>query len=315
MPSLTIALVGDPSDPTAGQQGAEITGDGQPYRELPKAILEANREDHLLDVLSKASREFGVSFPQGRETPPSWIAFYRPEDDKGYSPRRESTGLQLLSGDGHLTWIGWWHDPVVTVGALIDSADAGALDGDAYKPYLILRPGYGNGILPTWAEFLLMVVALRDTLGIIADAQGSVQAAKSVGAWATRLLRRIRGVPEVVDKNAAHWSDYGGSPANFTALVDRQPWDSGVLASLLGTTQPEAETLLAGRGFTLNRNSGLWQLGDGEEDRIVRRVVQRAMWFDWESDYSSTEGRERLRVEITDTLNEAVAEETESDEA
>jgi hypothetical protein len=261
MPSLTIALVGDPLDPWAGQQGGEIRGDGMPYRELPKTVLEASRNDHLLDLLKSASREFGVSYPDGQESAPSWIAFYRPGDEEVYDPLRESSAVQLLADDGHLTWVGWWHDPVVTVGNLLDSGEAGALDGDARRPYLILRPGYGNGILPTWAEFLLMLIAMRDTLGIIADAQGSVQAAKSVGAWAARLLRRIRSVPEVVDANAKHWSEHGGSPANFTALIDRQPWDSDVLSDLLGIAQAEAEVLLAGRGFAIDRGSGLTKSG------------------------------------------------------
>jgi hypothetical protein len=38
------------------------------------------------------------------------------------------------------------------------------------------------------------------------------------------------------------------------------------------------------------------------------------MWFDWESDASSAEGRKKLSLEITEVLTEAVGDETEADE-
>ena len=314
METLTVALVGDPREPWEGRQGGEILGDYRTYSELPKITLQCELDDTLSEILMRAASEFGVQDPDGREFSPSWIAFYRPDDDGGYSPSRESSVVDLVDEIGRVLFGVWFLQPDVTVGALIRSYRRGALDEDPRRPYLTLRPGYGNGILPDWSEYVLLLLLAREALGVIADAHGAAQAMALVSDFATRLLKRFRRTPEIVEEYSSEWQERGGWPASFELLLDRQPWNSEVLAALLGCEKDDAEALLSGRGFEYDPATGLWQPAAGPEGRLMKRLTETIYSVDFELDMDSPAVKVRLREEITERVTEILSQE-EADEA
>jgi hypothetical protein len=314
METLTVALVGDPRAPVEGVQGGEIRGDHGPYSELPKITLQCEPHDTLLETLMRAASEFGVQDPEGWEFSPSWIAFYRPEDEAGYSPSRESPAVDLVDEMGRVLFSVWFLQPDVTIDALIRSYQRGALDGDPRRPYLTLRPGYGNGIPPNWSEYVVLLLLAREVLGVLADAHGAAQAMALVSSFARRLLARFRRTPEIVEEYSSEWQERGGGPESFELLIDRQPWNSEVLAALLGCEADAAEALLSGRGFGYNDETRLWQPAAGQEGRLMKRVTETIYSVDFELDMDSPAIKTRFREEITERVTEILSQE-ESDES
>ena len=304
MESVTVALVGDPSNPWEGMQGGAIRGDGERYSTLPKIELDVARDERLLDLLSRAAESFSVSSVGDRTFTPSWVTFYQPEDEEAYTARRETSVVELVDELGRAKWGVWIGDPEITLGALLDSHKAGALEGDPHRPYLILRPGYGNGILPNWAEYLLILYAIREVLATLADAHGATQALKGAAGWAGRLLKRFRRTPEITAEHSTRWEANGGFPESVDGFLDRQPWSTDVLSPLLGCSEEDAEALLTGRGFTYNQETRLWHPEGDATGRIIKSIRRATYSFEWEIDVKSDEGRARLKRYVNEQLRE-----------
>lgn len=306
MPTVTIALVGDPTQPQLGVQGAGFENFDLPYDNLPKTELAVDADEALSSILQRAARRFEVATPTDDPFTPSWVAFYRPQDDQAYSGHHDTT-VTLVDDAGRAVWNVYFMEPTVTFSALVDSHRAGAFADDPYRPYLILEPGYGNGIAPSWAEILYAWFVLRGVLGSLADAHGAAAAMSAVARRAGRLFDRLRKAPEVVEEHSKAWEKRGGFPYTVGQFLDRQPWNADVLASLLGCTEEETVTLLRGRGFALDDASGLWYPAGDDDGRILRRVVDRIYSLEWWEE--TLEGRQRFEAE----LREKIIEELDDD--
>jgi hypothetical protein len=186
----------------------------------------------------------------------------------------------------------------------VRASEAGALGGDAHRPYLLLEPAYGNGVLPSWDQVLVGLVLLRGVLGIIADTHGATQAVASLAARAKRLLDRFRKAPDVVEQYHASWVARGArAPIDVERFIDRQPWHLDVLAPLLGCTPDAAAALLAGRGFTYAERDGLWHPEGDPDGQALHRILFQIYLMDLS--VATAEGQDRLRAE----LHEKIAEE------
>src|SRR5262245_52507164 len=105
------------------------SGEGTPYSELRTVTFDTVGTDTLADVLERASAEFNLSGGGGYPYSPTWISFYRPEHDDGYSNRGESPVLTLVDDQGSAIWSVSFTDPRVTIDALVRASQAGVIDG------------------------------------------------------------------------------------------------------------------------------------------------------------------------------------------
>jgi hypothetical protein len=232
---------------------------------MDKVTFDVGEHETLSSTLDRAVTEFGVAVINGHRFRASRIAFYRSEDEGGYSGRR-SPSVELVDDAGRAIWHFGLHDPEVTIGALVRSGNAGALDGDPLRPYLILEGQYGNGIFFGFDELFVALDQVREALRFVAEAYGATKIFKAI--W-----DRFRRVPETVERNKESWRDRRAFPHDIHRfIVDREPWRGDDLARLLGCSQEQAEAFLTGLGFAYDKASNLWHRGDDPAAKALRRV-------------------------------------------
>jgi hypothetical protein len=278
--TLTVALIGDPK--------TALLGDGQtklglrdpkdydvPYADRPKVDLEVGDDETLGSIMVRAAEHFNVQRgawvgpdeggPYDRVKGVAFVSFYTPEHHDRF--RGWHSELPLVDDEGHLYFTYLWHD--ITFAQVGRAAEAGVFVGDPTKPYLILQPGIGNGLLvdwPTlqaiWSGFQFLIEQL-DTLG---------------GAYATKKLiidklrQRFGGAPPVIEKHASAWAERSARPDNvFNALGDG-PWHGQDLADLLGVPASETEAFLAGAGWAQD-GAGLWRRRQDEEAKFLNDTL------------------------------------------
>lgn len=297
---MTIAVVGDPAHPYEIHDYSERW---PPYGELPKVALEASEEEQIVDVLTRAAGLIGVD-REGSEYPfvPAWINFYRPQHDEAYTGDH-TTAITLVDERGRAHWQVWFHEPEVTVGALVRAAGEGELNGDPLRPYLVLEPGYGNGWLPDWQEVLIAWVVFREVIGLLADGKGAADATASLRDRARNLFRRFRRTPDVVERHYEKWQQRGGWPHSIDEYLRSKAWRSDVLAKRLDVELEEAEGLLEGFGFVYDAEQELWTPDPSQDSEVLRRVTRRLFYEPEPSDDFSPEGlRVRMEEEIVEYL-------------
>jgi hypothetical protein len=201
-----------------------------------------------------------------------WVSFYRPSDEDGYSRDAETTYLTLVDAEGRALWGIHLGDSRLTMGALRRAHDAGLINGDPNRPHLLVRPAYGNGVLPDWSDLVAIYLVISQVIGTIADGRDAV----SVAAWtrdrARRILDRVRRTPEVLEDKAPDWTSRNGWPHELDRMIRSRLWKSEELAQLLDLPVPDVEALLAGRGMTRDTRTGYWHMGEDPESRIVNEV-------------------------------------------
>jgi hypothetical protein len=136
----------------------------------------------------------------------------------------------------------------VTIGDL-RTRDAGLLDADPLAVWLEFPSG-GDGLIPTWAEFIHDLIQT-----------GVAAAAVAV----------IRGAYK-------RWQDRGArSPYGFIDLVfAREEWSRTDLAQLLGLNEPETTDLLEAFGFEpTKKDPNLWRVSKDKKRTKLRRKLRR----------------------------------------
>lgn len=235
--------------------------------------LQINESDTLASVLERASEALGLRPPSDQWVPRfshASIAFFKPEDEAGFASRHIPRYLmsELTLVDEHGTAMFGVHDlRAVRYTDLLRAAEAGTLDGDPQKPYLIIEPGYGDVPPPDWVTVIDGLKVVRDVLEYLA---------LPGGAWASwKFLNEVRRrVGRSVEAAEGHpeWAQRGTRPYQFAALFITRPWTSSELAALLGCSSDEAEAILWAVGYSFDEEAGNWTYAGDEAAELINAI-------------------------------------------
>ncbi len=302
---IVAALLGNP-DPsvTLAEERLSEAEWGRPYAERAKAHLDVRPEEGLSAVTSRAVEEFRLRFPDGDfQDAGILFAFFEPGDEDGIGGGwgRISPVVTLVDELDRATW----NQPAESTryAELLRAAQAGALRGDPTRPYVVLSPPHGDGVLGTWQDvvnalsvfwqWVNNVYSVGETAtGIAGQFLVGREVYKLVQRWQAK---RAANAPEVIDRYRAEWEARGGRPPDVGAFLDQRPRSTEEVSRLLGCTEDEAATLLRSRGHELSDADGLWHLGTDEAARLLQRVAEVT---DWAGNISPEELRERLNRAI-----------------
>lgn len=263
--TVTVAVVGDLSKPQT-EWWIEDRDYDVPYARRPKTQLRVQPSETLGGVLTKAAEVF--------EQPPlsAFVAFYRPSDEQGLS-RRISPVVSLVDDHGRATFNNLFSE--VTFAQLLRAAEAGVLgEDDPLRPYLVLQPGIGDGVLPDFETFkaiwdtLSSVLETVDTFGGVAAAGYAVRQ-----AVVARLRRKAKAAAEVVERRGSEWESRRADPYTLSEWLDDRPWLPEEVAPLLGGTEEEAAAVLWAFGFEETPN-GLWRRNVTEEAKLLGETAR-----------------------------------------
>jgi hypothetical protein len=260
---VVVALVGDPQS-----EAFDFTASQRPYRELQKLELEAHEDETLGSVLGRAAARLGADLTWIADwetgiTGPAFVAFYRSQDEER-GPQPWLTLITLVDGDGHAIW----NVPFARVpySELLRSAEAGALEGDPLRPYLILHPPAGDGLAASWE----LLVNLWDLAYYVLDhIEVAITAGIGITAIADRIRRQIRNGREVVQCRFGQWRERAGDPATVATLLANRPRSTPDVARLLDCSEEEAEAILWAFGFAPG-DGGLWRRDATEDAKLLR---------------------------------------------
>ena len=87
------------------------------------------------------------------------------------------------------------------------------------RPYLVIRPGYGNGLLPDWSELVVGLTVGLEVLRFMADASDAVTGARWLRDRAKGILDRFRRLPDLFRKHGPKWGDHNGWPYDVYSLL------------------------------------------------------------------------------------------------
>jgi hypothetical protein len=266
--------------------------------------IAADEGDTLGSVLYKAARLFGIDadtrmFPGATlESGLYWVSFFKPQHLDPDSEDHPVVQHEVIGVDedeiAH-----WASFRDMTCGDLIRAGEAGLIDGDVRRPYLIPWVPQGGGALPEWHVILNVLTALRD----IANSPGPLLNTYAIYEIVHKLARRAWPAKKAIEHRHQQWADRGAGLREAFALVSAKPWQSKELARLLCCSQKEVEALLWGWGFSYDQHEGLWKREEGTEAGVLRYIVDLA-----DHDHALTTGdaNQRLR-ELFEDLNDGVS--------
>jgi hypothetical protein len=179
-----------------------------------------------------------------------------------------------------------------SIGDLQRAAEAGLIDGDPLRPYLILAvPGGDLGVLGvTWGAFEQAIGVVWEVVSAAGTAYSAVQAIKAARA-------RLGGAKEVIGVRSAEWSERGARPADLSAVLGARPRSLKDVAALLGCAEPEAEALLWGLGFEA-ADDGLWRAVVENDNELTVPLLARSLLVRTEASTTET-----LQAEAEAALN------------
>jgi hypothetical protein len=149
--TVTVALVGDPANPLAPPYEEFFEREwARPYADRERIELEVDESETLGEVMTRATQAWNVEVPEDWAGPVAFIGFYVPEDEQSFHGWQSS--ITLVDDRGRAIWNNYWKD--VRYGDLLRAADAGVLEGDPLRPYLILHAEIGNGLIADWGTVL-----------------------------------------------------------------------------------------------------------------------------------------------------------------
>lgn len=289
---VEIALIANPAAPfEPGPIDASFYA--QPYRERRRVTLQVPPEESLASVLERAAAALELRPPTDHwlgghfEAAHRKIAFYKPDDETG--PIRRSKG-RLLLGELTLTdqngrAIFGVHDlRTVRFSDLLRSGQAGTIEGDPLRPYLILDDGWGDAPPVDWVTVEAGLEAAWEIVKAAAVVTGAATGAVKVRKW---LLGRLGRGRESLHENQ-EWAQRGYRPDQFESLVLTREWQTDELADLLDCSEDQAEGVLWIMGYVLDEREGTWKFDEGEPGATFSAII-RAIGYashaggDWQS--------------------------------
>lgn len=255
----------------------------QPYASRRKVQLEVEPSETVASVLEQAAARLGLTSAASAETPAAFsathrkIAFYVPEDEDGFAdrPRARLQLYELTLVDDHGRAIFGVHNlRTVPYESLLKAAEAGTLDGDPRRPYLILDEGYGDAPPPDWAvvqQGIEVAWEVVKTIAIVSGATAGIAAARK------QLRHRLGKARDALAANRG-WAQRGYRPDQSAALVANRDWSAEALASLLGCRADEAEAVLWTLGHAFNESTGRWERRGDEAAEMMANIVEAIGW-------------------------------------
>jgi hypothetical protein len=185
----------------------------------------------------------------------SFIAF------DGDGPVRMEFSVTLIDDEGRAMW-GVYDWKTVTYAELLRAYEAKALGGDPRRPFLVLVPAMGNGVLAEWIPYL---EAIWQVIQVFATVGGATAFGREVISAASE---RLEQSAPVLEEHHSAWTERKGTPAAIKAFLGERPWHPKDLGSLLGCAEQEAKTVLWAFGYA--ERSGLWwKGGDGTAELLA----------------------------------------------
>jgi hypothetical protein len=163
------------------------------------------------------------------------------------------------------------HPLEAPIGDLLRAAEAGLLDGNPLRPYLILAvPGGDLGVIgTTWSAF-------EEAFGLVWEVASAAVTAYSAAQAIEAIRARLGGAKEVIGVRSAEWSERGARPADLLAILGARQRSPREVAALLGCAEPEAEALLWGLGFEA-ADDGLWRAVVENDDELTVPLLARSL--------------------------------------
>jgi hypothetical protein len=264
---LTVALIGDPDSPFT-----ELAGDDwkTPYSDRRSTQVEVPGTASIAEVLEEAAERLGVQPPEGHHfatysAAHSRLAFYRPEDERGTVRRVWELG-ELAVVDRRAKAVFGVHDNrAITVDQLIRTSEAGLLDGDPLRPYLIVEAPYGDAPPIDLATFKVALDVLWDVITVVSTVGGAVAFGKLV---LDGVKNRVAAGRQALD---AAWPDLPQRltrPDQLWRVLLLRPWSTQEIADLLDCEQEVAEGLLLVSGFSPDE-TGRWTLATTDDCKLL----------------------------------------------
>jgi hypothetical protein len=253
---VIVALVGDEHVFDAGFDPDAVYH--EPYELQRKVELDVSDTETLTEVLRRAAERFRVPYSV------TSVAFYR--GDPQETEIRSTWFVVVPDSEGRATWQSFKKVPY---GDLMRAAEAGVVDGDPLRPYLVLAPQTGNGVLIDWQTYVERFKVFREVCEVL-GVPGALYATWDV---ASRLMRRSREAEQALEQHTGRWRSAGADPYTFNEWLNDKTWHSADLGILLGCTQAEAEAVLWSFGFA-PAPSGVWRRGENEEARMLATNVE-----------------------------------------
>jgi hypothetical protein len=267
-------------DPPMSEQTKELRWD-----ERMKAVLDVDDEESLASVMQRAKREFDLKprvlrsrgvfeemAPEGVAGLPYFFRFYEADNDPPLAQRGSSLfafNLETIDQQGRAHWNR--KSDEIPFGDLVRAGDAGLLNGDPLRPYLVLSLPQGGGGVLTDAWNVLQTVWT-----IMGGLTGTIAFAKLTATQTSRLKEMLqRG--SVVHKKAEDWTSRGGGPYEIRKTIERHPWAPDDMRALLDVdTDDEAVAVLELFGAARN-DDGTYSLADTAEASLLRVVEDEAL--------------------------------------
>jgi hypothetical protein len=280
--TVEVAVVGDPDEPI--RQGVlDQSFFDLPYGERRRVRLQAEETDSLANVMERAAEAMGIrSGPwPGRpiDARSNRVAFYMPEDEAGIAPRGMARvfayELILVDRDGRAIF-GVHDHRTVSMADLIRAGEAGTLEGDPLRPYLMLDFGWGDAPPPDWTavqQGLDVAWQVLEALGVVG---GAVAAAAKTKNWLAERIYRARNTLA----SHSEWMQKGYRPDQFEALLATRKWTAPELAPLLGCPEGEAEAVLWAMGFAYDAEAKRWVKGGDDAATVLADIRSALAWVE-----------------------------------
>jgi hypothetical protein len=265
------------------------------YARRRRVRLEAEQNETLASVLERAAGLMGLQPPPGHWSGPRFdashrrVAFYKPGDEHEFQPRAQA---RLLMGELTLVdeagrAIFGVHDlRAVRYRDLLRAADAGTLEGDPLRPYLVLDEGWGDAPPADWSTVQQGLEVAWEVLKAVGVLSGAAGGAMAAWKW---LGQRLGAARESVVANP-EWAQRGYRPDQFAALVLTRDWTTSELAERFGCSKNDAEAILWLIGFSFDEDAGRWSAprdGTDASTMLTMNLLQAISWAahsggDWE---------------------------------
>jgi hypothetical protein len=263
--TITVALSGDPSNRNPLRDYAQDLA--QPYADRLKVEISAGPDETLGSVLDRAVDAFDVDFSSvsyGGTFSPSFVSFYKP-DSEG------ETGeiywaLPTIDDTGRVRWGRPFRD--ATIAELARATEAGALDGDGTRPYLLLQPAIGNGMLWSWAALLTGLNIVAAAMTLASNVEGTFALKDRIGA----AIDRWRRGKEVAEEHHLDWLEHGAQPEDLLRFLGQRPWAAADLGGLIGCSEAEAAAILWAFGYE-QAESTLWRKSSDPVARLLADCI------------------------------------------